>query len=119
MKILIPANSAKGKQSLISNRFGRASFLTVYENNNYKTVENSATRAMGGAGVQTAQHVVNQNIDVLIAMNIGPKAWQVLSAANIELFEGISGSLEDNVKAYEDNKLKKISSATNAGGVYK
>ncbi len=119
MKILIPASNNNEKYSLISNRFGRAPYLTIYNNGNYKTIENSATKAMGGAGVQTAQHVVNEDIDVLIAMNIGPKAWQVLSVANIEIYEGKSTTLEENINAYKRNELKRLNSATNSGGIYK
>lgn len=119
MKILLPATSDKGGQAEISNRFGRAQYLSIYENGDYEIVENSATRAMGGAGVQTAQYVVNKNADILIARNIGPKAWQVLSASNIKVYEGISSSLDNNIKAYKENKLKKLNTATNTGGLYK
>ncbi|MFP4456739.1 MAG: NifB/NifX family molybdenum-iron cluster-binding protein [Clostridia bacterium] len=119
MKILLPATGNEGEKAHISNRFGRAQYLAIYDGKDYKIVENSATRAMGGAGVQTSQHVVNQNIDVLIARNIGPKAWQVLSASNIDIYEGIDGSLAENIEAYNDNRLKRLKTATNSGGVYK
>lgn len=119
MKILLPATSNQEHQAEISNRFGRAQYLSIYENGDYETVENNATRAMGGAGVQTAQYVVNKNVDILIARNIGPKAWQVLSASNIKVYEGINSSLDKNIEAYKKNKLRRLNNATNTGGLYK
>ncbi len=119
MRIVFPASTNRESKSLLSTRFGRASYMTIYENGVWHTVANSALKAVGGAGVQSAQFVINQKADVLIAQNIGPKAWQILSLGDIEVYEGITDSLENNLKAYQEGMLKKITSATNPSGVNK
>jgi predicted Fe-Mo cluster-binding NifX family protein len=119
MRIILPSATDKEGKSLLSNRFGRASYMTIYENGLWHTTPNSALKSMGGAGVQSAQFIINQKADVLIAQNIGPKAWQILSMGNLDIYEGITDTLENNLKAFRDNKLKKITAATNPSGVNK
>ena len=88
-------------------RFGRCQYFVIADPDTMTSegFENSAASASGGAGIQAAQSIVGRNIDVLITGNIGPNAHQVLSAANIRIATGASGTIADAIKQYMDGKL--------------
>lgn len=87
MKVVV---SARGKEleSRLDPRFGRASYLLFYdmETQEIEVVDNSATNQLAhGAGIQTAQCVLDRHPDLVVSGNFGPKAAQVLQAASIRL----------------------------------
>ncbi|MHC1577048.1 MAG: NifB/NifX family molybdenum-iron cluster-binding protein, partial [Methanosarcinaceae archaeon] len=87
--------------------FGRCQYFVIADPDTMTSegIENSAASASGGAGIQAAQNIVSLDIDVLITGNIGPNAHQVLSAANIKMATGASGTIADAIKQYMDGKL--------------
>ncbi|MFH2054781.1 MAG: NifB/NifX family molybdenum-iron cluster-binding protein [bacterium] len=87
MKVVI---SSRGKElkSMLDPRFGRAPYLVFYdtEADGFEVIDNgSATQLAHGAGIQTAQSVLGKNPDLVVSGNFGPKASEVLKAANIKL----------------------------------
>jgi predicted Fe-Mo cluster-binding NifX family protein len=106
MKIAIPAQE-QVKGSELSPVFGRARYFFVFDQDNgkYEFVENQATQRPGGAGVQAAQLLVDQGVQVLITPQCGDKAQQVLKSANIALYRSLDDSLEGNIKAFLDREL--------------
>lgn len=70
---------------LVSPVFGRCAWLILFDDATGATevIENPAATASGGAGIQTAQIVLDHDIDVLVAPKLGPKAHEVLTRGGV------------------------------------
>jgi predicted Fe-Mo cluster-binding NifX family protein len=89
MKIAVCSQS-NNAQSNVDSRFGRAPFFAVYDDavNAWEFLENQQNlQAAQGAGIQAAQTIVDADVNVLIAANVGPKAMAALNAGGIAVFE--------------------------------
>jgi len=110
---MIIAISSQGKEltSEIDPRFGRCQIFIFFnsETKEFETFENQSINAGQGAGIQSAQFVVNKNAQVVITGNVGPKAYQVLSAAGITIYTGMAGIITEALKKYEDGSLQSSS----------
>ena len=91
-------------------RFGRAAFFLVVdtEKMSFSVIDNAARAASGGAGIAAAQSVIDQHVEAVIAGQLGPNALNVLSSADIALYQGISGSAYSNIIAFNQQKLARI-----------
>ncbi|THB63977.1 MAG: DUF134 domain-containing protein [Gammaproteobacteria bacterium] len=101
-KIAVTAVS-NSPESIVNGRFGRAEHIFIVTKDdsglNYEYIDNSAVNQMGGgAGIKTAELVVNNGVDTLITGGaVGPKASQVLSAGGIKVDESASGKTVQDV----------------------
>lgn len=82
-------------------RFGRASAFGLYDldTETYTVIDNQQNvQAAQGAGIQAAQQVVNSGAQALVTGHCGPKAFRVLSAANVTVYncqaETVAGAIE-------------------------
>lgn len=98
-------------------RFGRCSYFIITDVNaaRFEAFPNTAANAMGGAGIQAAQEVANKGVKVLITGNVGPNAFQTLSAAGIEVVTGASGTVKEAIEKYNTGELNKTGSPTVQG----
>ena len=107
MKIAV---TAKGDtlEAQVDPRFGRCPMFLVVESDDmtFKAVDNSAAAAGGGAGIQAAQLVAEQDVKVLLTGNCGPNAFRTLDAAGVEIVSGASGTVKEAVEAYKAGKFK-------------
>ncbi len=80
-------------------RFGRCSYFAFYdtESGSIEFVENQWKEAMGGAGIQAAQFVVQRGAKKVITGRVGPNAERVLNEAGVEIIFG-SGLVKDVIK---------------------
>lgn len=72
-------------------RFGRANNFIIVNSDTmeFEHVDNSKVNEMGsGAGIQTAEMIVNAGVDVVLTGSVGPKALAVLEAGNVKFFDG-------------------------------
>ncbi len=108
MKIAI-SSATPNLESEVDLRFGRAKCFIIYDinDNTFYHIDNvQNSEAAQGAGIQAAQHVLNENIKALITGHCGPKAFKVLSLAGIKIFTGVNGSIKENIEKYKNNKLE-------------
>jgi len=110
MKIVFTAKGSEWS-SQIDARFGRMEVLVTYDEQNDKleAVSNNETEAMEhGAGLQTAQKVLDLNPDVIITGNgAGNKALEILQKSNVKMYIGAGDmTLKEAYDAYKNNKLK-------------
>ena len=91
-------------------RFGRAeSFLLVDSETLTSTVlDNQARAASGGAGIAAAQVVIDHQAQAVITGQLGPNAMNVLEDADIELYQGIPGTVRENIEACKLGQLTRI-----------
>lgn len=120
MKITVPAQGESPTAS-ISALFGRAPYLLTYDtqNESWKAVSNKINlEAAQGAGIQTAQRAADLQTEVLLAVQVGPKAFRVLAANNIAVYSiPVNVDAQDAVDQYLAGKLSPLTEATNEGHV--
>jgi len=101
----------------IDPRFGRCRYFLIVnaDTMQFETLDNSGAMAGGGAGIATAQTLVNRGLEAVLTGNCGPNAYQVLSAAYIKVVTGVSGKVRQAIEDYKAGKLK-ASSQPNVPG---
>lgn len=107
MKICI-TSEGKTLDDRVDSRFGRCQnfiFLDT-DTGNFEACENTNAQSQGGAGIQSGQFVVSKGVKAVLTGNIGPNAHQVLSAAGISVFTGVSGTVKEVVEGYKEGKYK-------------
>ena len=92
-------------------RFGRCRYFIIVdpENMEFESIENSGAQVGGGAGIATAQMIADKGIEAILTGNCGPNAFQVLSAAGIQVITGVSGKVRDTVQGYKAGNLQPAS----------
>jgi predicted Fe-Mo cluster-binding NifX family protein len=103
--------------SQVDQRFGRCQYFLIVDSEtlNSEAISNESSYAAHGAGIQAAQTVANNGVNVVITGNVGPNAFRVLSAAGIKIVTGASGSIRDAIEGYKKGKLQEINSPTVGG----
>lgn len=106
MKIAI-ASSAKNLESQVDLRFGRCPYFLIIdsETEKFELLNNTSGQAFRGAGVSTAQVIVNKGVKAVIAGNFGPNAVNVLKQSGIKIFKGAGMTVKKALKQYQDGKL--------------
>lgn len=108
MKLVI---SAQGPESTdrVDSRFGRAPWFIVHDDESgaYTALDNSErVAAAQGAGVQAAQAVVASGAQAVLTGHCGPKAFDVLEAAEVSIYSGVEGTVADAVAAWKRQELE-------------
>lgn len=81
--------AGQGLTAALDPRFGRAANFLIYNTEQKSTliIENGQGRsAAQGAGIQAAETLVRAGIDTLVTGHCGPKAFRVLDAAGVKVF---------------------------------
>ena len=89
-------------------RFGRAVAFVVYDQDTeaYTVVDNNQNvQAAQGAGIQAAQKVVNSGAQALVTGHCGPKAFRVLSAANVTVYNCQAETVAEAIEQVQSGQL--------------
>lgn len=107
MKICI-TSEGKTLDSKIDPRFGRCQNFIFFDTDTgeFEAHENTSAQSQGGAGIQSGQFVVSKGAKVVLTGNVGPNAHQVLQAAGVSVFVGISGTVQEAIEGYKSGKFK-------------
>ena len=112
MKIAV---TAKGKNldDHVDPRFGRCAYFVVVETDDMsiQAFGNENSTAGGGAGIQSAQLMADNDVKAVLTGNCGPNAYQTLEAADIEVIVGVSGTVREAVEQYKSGTLSAAKSA--------
>ena len=110
MQIAISLQENKGLDSTVSTIFGRCPFFMFVDpkTKEFTIEENAAKAASGGAGIQAAQSVVDKGAAGIISGNLGPKAEEVISSANIPVYQCGSDTANEALDAFSKNELPKL-----------
>lgn len=104
-------------EAQIDPRFGRCSYFVIVDSETmeFEAVPNIASGSMSGAGVQASQMIASKGTKVLITGNVGPNAFQALSAAGIRVVTGASGKVREVIEKFKSGELKETNSPTVRG----
>jgi predicted DNA-binding protein (UPF0251 family)/predicted Fe-Mo cluster-binding NifX family protein len=110
MKIVI--TSVNGTlEGMVDERFGRSRKLIIYdlENKTHSVIDNTANmNSPQGAGIQSAQNVVNTGAKAVISGHLGPNAFRVLQSAGVEVYTASNMPVSEAIGAFEEGKLAKL-----------
>jgi predicted Fe-Mo cluster-binding NifX family protein len=104
------AISASGPtlDAAVDARFGRAPYLLIVdpESLEFEAVANRINlQASQGAGIQTATLVARYKPAAVLTGHCGPKAFQTLQAAGIEVIVEVHGSVQQAIEQYRSGQL--------------
>ena len=80
-------------------RFGRAPAFVIVDTstNEQRAMANPAAQLGSGAGIRAAEFLVRQGVEAAISGAFGPKAYDVLRASGVRLYQAPSGKVDDLV----------------------
>jgi predicted Fe-Mo cluster-binding NifX family protein len=113
MKVAL-TTSGSSLDSLLDARFGRAPGFLVYDTDSgtFEFVDNQQSlNAAQGAGIQAAETVVRSGAKSLVTGHCGPKAFRVLSAAGVKVYNTDQPTVAAALEAFKAGKLKPAESA--------
>ena len=113
MKIAF-TTSGKDLNAPLDGRFGRAPLFLIYdlEGKTFEIVDNEQNlNAAQGAGIQSAQNIARQGVKALVTGHCGPKAFRVLQAAGIKIYNTTAATVSEALDLYMAGKLAEAASA--------
>jgi len=116
MKIVV-SSMGKDLNSQVEPRFGRSQYFIVVDPDTmeFEVIENPNINATGGAGIQSGQMMAEKGVKVVLTGNVGPNAFQTLSAAGIQVITGVSGFIKEAIEQFKSGQLKSVSDSTVPG----
>lgn len=107
MKIAVTSKGPSPEANL-DPRFGRAAYILIMdtESGSIEVIDNQVNaNAFKGAGIQTATLLNDKGAEVLLTGYCGPNAFKTLAAVNIKVADGVSGTVQEAVAAFERGSL--------------
>ena len=109
MKIAITATGAD-LQAQVDPRFGRTQYFIIIDPDTmeFEAIENTSVSAAHGAGIQSGQLMSSKDVSAVITVSVGPNAFQTLTAAGIQIFQSLGGTVEQAIEAYKKEQLQPV-----------
>jgi len=103
-----------GLEAELDSRFGRAPKFLVYdlEAETFVVIDNKQNlNAAQGAGIQSATTVAQSGAQALVTGHCGPKAFQVLKAAGIKVYNSDAATVAQALEQYRTGRLAEAESS--------
>jgi predicted Fe-Mo cluster-binding NifX family protein len=109
MKIVIPADGAD-LDAPTSPVFGRCQTFMFVDSDTFDflALSNPARDALGGAGVEAVQLVLQHGAEAVIARRLGPNAFRMIRAAGIPAYVLDGATVRETVRAFQARRLVKL-----------
>jgi predicted Fe-Mo cluster-binding NifX family protein len=107
MNVAISAQGTDWNAS-VETHFGRARYLLTVDSETGRIAVHDNIKNLNevqGAGIRTAQTLVNLGARVLLTGSIGPKALETLRAAGVIVYVGVTGSIAQAIEAFQADQL--------------
>ena len=105
MRVAIPLDENKQDVCIV---LARAPYFLFHEDGKDTVVENPAAAAEGGAGIQVAQFLVDNQVDVLITVRCGQNAADVFKAADMKIYKSVNKAAADDIAAWKAGSLEEL-----------
>ena len=105
MRIAVPLDENKQDVCIV---LARAPYFLFRDNGEDRVVENPAVNAQGGAGIQAAQFLVDNSVDVLVTVRCGQNAADVFKAAGMKIYKSANKAAADDLNALEEERLEEL-----------
>jgi predicted Fe-Mo cluster-binding NifX family protein len=99
MRVAVPS-SGRTLESSINPRFGRSPYYLIVDTETMRHEVLYNTRMSAPGGVEAAQLLVGEDIDVVLAGALGPNSSEVISRAGIKIIKGVKGTVKESIEAY-------------------
>ncbi len=113
MKIAF-STSGDNPSAPLDSRFGRAPKFLIYdlEAKTFEVIDNLQNlNAAQGAGIQSASTVAQAGVQALVTGHCGPKAFQVLKAAGVKIYNTDAPTIAEAISRYNDGQLVEATSS--------
>ena len=106
MKVAVSAVD-KNLDAQVDSHFGRAAFYLIVESESmtFEYIANPNVNARGGAGIQSAQLVIDKGVRSLLTGKCGPNAFEVLKTAGINIYENFQGTVREAIQAFQSDQV--------------
>jgi predicted Fe-Mo cluster-binding NifX family protein len=107
MKVAVSATGGE-PESAVDPRFGRAKYFIFFdtETGEHSAHDNAtASNAASGAGIASAQAVLDAGAEVVLTGRCGPKAARTLDQGGVRVVEGVTGTASDAVEKMKKGEL--------------
>ncbi|SLM32728.1 Modular magnetosome protein with a multi-heme binding domain (MamT), a trypsin-like PDZ-serine protease domain (MamE C-ter) and a iron-molybdenum cofactor maturation domain (NifB). Homology with gene DMR_41100 = mamT of RS-1 and mamT MMP [Desulfamplus magnetovallimortis] len=107
------ASTGQDITSPVASVFGSSPGFIVFEpqQRSYNVVTNPNVNDQFGQGIQTGQYMVDIGVSNVIAGSFTPEALSTLHGLRINVFQGVTGSVQDVLAAYLAGNLMPTNSA--------
>jgi len=106
MKIAIPTNG-ENLEGLIASHFGQARNYLVYDADT-KNFEVFPNPEIAGKKELPPEFLNKMGVNVVICFNLGQKAFEKFKSFGIEIYEALEKTINENIKDFQNRKLRKI-----------
>lgn len=106
--IIALTTSGDDLTAILDKRFGRAPKFLIYntETKEFTIKDNGQNlNAAQGAGIQAGQNVAATGADAVITGHCGPKAFVVLNAAKIAIYNCKADTIQQAIDMFNNNEL--------------
>ncbi len=96
----------KGLDESVGGHFGKSPCYVIYDTEAKSAVTISNTSEhLGGTGLPP-ELLAKNGVNVVVCSNLGPKAVDMLSSLNIEVYVGARGTVRGALEAWERGELE-------------
>jgi predicted Fe-Mo cluster-binding NifX family protein len=95
MKIAV-TTTENSLDSWIFPRFGRTNFFLIVDTHSleFRALPNPNMNVIGGAGIQSAQLLIKEEVKAVLSGRLGMNAFRLLDTAGILVYENLEGKIE-------------------------
>lgn len=105
MKIAVPLDENQQDVCVV---LARAPYFLFRENGIDVIEENPAAQAQGGAGIQAAQFLVDNQVTDLITVRCGQNAADVFHEAGMKIYKSANKAAAEDLAALEEGRLEEL-----------
>ncbi len=113
MKVAFPT-SGNDLNAPLDSRFGRAPRFLIYdlETKTFEVLDNQQNlNAAQGAGIQSAETVARSGATILVSGHCGPKAFRILNAAGIQVYNTSASTIAEALEQYCEGRIAESKTA--------
>ena len=107
MKVAV-TTTENSLDSWIFPRLGRTNFFLIVDTHSleFRALPNPNMNVIGGAGIQSAQLLIKEEVKAVLSGRLGMNAFRLLDTAGILVYENLEGKVRSVIEDLNNNKLK-------------